>query len=240
MAKVRAGRSPIVAPLYATVNGTYYASSDNLDGYSSVEVDVQYDPPELPIKLIDTNGTYMASSEGHIGYAGVVVNVAAGAQALMMNRLPLSSDGSNGDTFIYYNNEVNVLLATTVDGGYNGGAKVKCYVDGVNILDATGNSPYNLDYDIKTGTITKYGHTFTVTITPPANSTSVLLITWAIDNVTVWTESIMYTGDNTSYGYGDQAEDHTETIIRSENKIAGIYYKQNNVWITIGDDINIT
>ena len=61
-----------------------------------------------------------------------------------------------------------------------------------------------------------------------------------IHNVTVWTESIMYAESNTSYGYGDKAKDHTETIIGSENKIVGIYYKQNNVWITIGDDINIT
>lgn len=241
MAKVRAlmsgaGSAPVLESLYATENGNY-TPSQGVDGFDEVTVAVP--APVITTKNIIANGTYNAVDDGAVGYSSVTVNV-AGAQALIMNRLPLSSDGANGDTFIYYDNVINVLLATTVNGGYNGGASVKCYVDGANILNATGNSPYNLDYDIKTGTITKYGHTFTVTITPPANSTSTLVITWAIDNVTVWTESIMYTGSNTSYGYGDQAEDHTETIIGSENKIVGIYYKQNNVWITVGDDINIT
>ena len=239
MAKVRAftkAIAPVLDEIIITQNGVYTPPS-NIDGYNKITA--MFPIPVITTKNITANGTYNASDDGAQGYSSVNVNV-TGAQALIMNRLPLSTDGANGDTFIYYNNEINVLLVTTVNGGYNGGAKVKCYVDGTKILDATGDSPYNLDYDIKTGSTTKYGHTFTVTITPPANSTSALVITWAIDNVTVWTESIMYTGSNTSYGYGDQAEDHTETITGSENKIAGIYYKQNNVWLTVGDDINIT
>ena len=239
MAKVRAfpkAIQPILDEIIITQNGVYTPPSD-IDGYNKITA--MFPIPIITTKNITANGTYNASDDGATGYSSVTVNV-TGGQALIMNRAPLSGDGSNGDTFIYYDNEVDVLLATTVNGGFNGGASVKCYVNGINILDATGNSPYNLDYDIKTGSITKYGHTFTVTITPPANSTSALVITWAIDNVTVWTESIMYTGSNTSYGYGDQAEDHSETLTTSENVIVQIYYKQNNVWITVGDNINIT
>lgn len=100
MARVRAGRTPIVGPLYATVNGTYYAASDNLDGYSSVEVDVQYKPPLLPIKMIDANGTYMASSESLIGYSGVVVNVPNVIPNIITDKVHfINNDGDTSYTF---------------------------------------------------------------------------------------------------------------------------------------------
>lgn len=57
-------------------NGTYNASSDGLDGYSQVTVNV----PEktLGTKSIITNGTYNASSDNLDGYSQVTVNVPTG------------------------------------------------------------------------------------------------------------------------------------------------------------------
>ena len=55
-----------------TANGTYNASSDNADGYSSVTVDVE---PDLTTKNITANGTYNASSDNVDGYSSVIVNV---------------------------------------------------------------------------------------------------------------------------------------------------------------------
>ena len=156
MAKVRAftkAIQPVLDEITITQNGVYTPPSD-IDGYNKITA--MFPIPIITTKNITANGTYNASDDGATGYSSVTVNV-TGGQALIMNREPLSGDGSNGDTFIHYGTGADVVLVTTVNSGYNGGAKVKCYVDGTNILDATGDSPYNLDYDIKTGSTTKYG-----------------------------------------------------------------------------------
>lgn len=66
------GSSSVLIPKSVTENGTYYASSDEADGYSSVEVDVQ---PNLGTKSISDNGTYSASSDELDGYSSVTVDV---------------------------------------------------------------------------------------------------------------------------------------------------------------------
>lgn len=55
-----------------TQNGTYNASSENYQGYSSVNVNVQ---PTLGTKSITVNGTYNASSDNVDGFSQVIVNV---------------------------------------------------------------------------------------------------------------------------------------------------------------------
>lgn len=55
-----------------TANGTYAASSDNADGYSSVNVNVA---PNVTTKTITQNGTYNASSDNADGYSSVTVAV---------------------------------------------------------------------------------------------------------------------------------------------------------------------
>lgn len=55
-----------------SANGTYNASSDGYDGYSSVTVNVQ---PNVGTKSISSNGTYNASSDNYDGYSSVNVNV---------------------------------------------------------------------------------------------------------------------------------------------------------------------
>lgn len=57
-----------------TQNGTYDASSDSLDGYSTVTVNV---PPNVGVKQITQNGTYQASSDNLDGFSSVSVNVDA-------------------------------------------------------------------------------------------------------------------------------------------------------------------
>ena len=218
-----------------TANGTYNAASDNADGYNPVTVNV----PESIIvsKSITANGTYNASSDSADGYNPVTVNVPAPA-ILSGTADPTTIQGNDGDTYIKYATELDLELRTRIIGGYNGGAPLRCYVNDTLILSATGTSPFNLDYDIKTATYTIGGHTVNIVVTPPANSTSALVITWSIDNVIVWTESIMPAGSNTSYGYSTE-ETHTETISGTTKTIIGIYYKQSGAWLSTGDVIVI-
>lgn len=58
-----------------TANGTYNASSDNVDGFSKVTVNVPPQSATLISKNISANGTYNASSDNADGYSSVVVSV---------------------------------------------------------------------------------------------------------------------------------------------------------------------
>lgn len=187
-------------------------------------------------KSITANGTYNASSDSADGYNPVTVNVPAPAMLSGMTD-PTTIQGNDGDTYIKYVQSISTVLKTNIVGGYNGGAPLRCYVNNTLVLSATGTSPYNLDYDVKTASYTIEGHTLNIVVSPPANSTSALVITWSIDNVVVWTESIMPAGANTSYGYNTE-ETHTE-IISVDDKIDTIYYKQSGAWLTVGDTIVI-
>lgn len=112
MAKVRilSGSEPAtLIEKNITANGTYNASADNADGYSSVNVNVS---PLLISKTITENGTYTAHSEPGApdGYGTVTVNVPAGAQGVIVGTDdPISSQGSDGD---YYYKRVPSLNPT--------------------------------------------------------------------------------------------------------------------------------
>lgn len=67
--------TPVLIEKSVTENGTYTASSDNADGYSSVTVDVPSDTPTLITKSISANGTYSASDDSADGYSQVSVDV---------------------------------------------------------------------------------------------------------------------------------------------------------------------
>jgi hypothetical protein len=60
-----------------TANGNYNASSDSLDGYSSVNVAVQ---PNLQSKTVTQNGT-VTPDQGYYGLSSVVVNVPSGGSS---------------------------------------------------------------------------------------------------------------------------------------------------------------
>ena len=53
-----------------TSNGTYYASSDSVNGYSQVEVAIP-----VASKMISDNGVYYASSDSVFGYSIVTVSI---------------------------------------------------------------------------------------------------------------------------------------------------------------------
>jgi len=62
-----------------TQNGTYVASDEDLDGYSSVTVNVSGGGGSTLItKSISANGTYNASSDNADGYSSVTVSVPTG------------------------------------------------------------------------------------------------------------------------------------------------------------------
>ena len=100
-----------------TQNGTYAASSDSVDGYSEVTVNVPAAQPNLGTKTITTNGTYAASSDSLDGYSSVTVNVSGGG-------------GSGDPTFKQYmqiKNTGNYLFAgmpVTI-------AQVSTFLDGI-------------------------------------------------------------------------------------------------------------
>ena len=66
-----------------SVNDTYDASDDSLDGYSSVVVNVPSPPaPVLISKSIAENGTYTAASDEADGYSEVTVNIRSYSEVL--------------------------------------------------------------------------------------------------------------------------------------------------------------
>lgn len=215
-------------------NGTYDASSDGLDGYSQVTVNV----PEktLGTKSIVSNGTYNASADNVDGYSQVTVNVPSNVH--IENRPPSSADGAEGDAWVYYDDVTDSIIETYIFGGYNGGANIKGYIDGVLVINATGDSPYNTTYDIHTGVISKYGHEIKVVITDPSTNTSPVTITWYIDDVPLFSVNVSSNGTNNSSGYSYYNERSTN-ISLDYNIVKSIYYKQSGVWLTNTDTIII-
>lgn len=65
--------TPVLIEKTVTANGTYDASDDGADGYSSVDVEVP--ASVLTTKAITANGAYNASSDNADGYSAVTVNV---------------------------------------------------------------------------------------------------------------------------------------------------------------------
>lgn len=220
-----------------TANGTYNASADSADGYNPVTVAVPI--KTIVSKSITANGTYNASADSADGYNPVTVNVPA-HNTLSGTTDPTSLQGDNGDTYIKYTDNVSFNMSYSVTGGYNGGAVLVCTCNNTEIIRAIGTSPYNLDYDIKTGSYTYCGKELTIEIIPPANNTSALVINWYLDSTLVWTNNIMPNGANTSYGYnstGSQTE--TVTPAAGHHIITDILYKSSGVWLHAGDDIII-
>lgn len=90
-------------------------------------------------------------------------------------------------------------LVTSVTGGYNGGAVIGMLLNGTSVFTATGDSPYNLNYSPSTGSFSTESGEVTVGITPPPNSSGVLIIT--LSGAVNETMRVNHLGGNTSYGY---------------------------------------
>jgi hypothetical protein len=113
------GSSAVLISKNITENGTYNASSDNADGYSSVSVEVE---PDLTTKSITENGTYNAASDNADGYSAVTVDVpnsyAASDEGKVVSNGALvaqtsTSVSQNGTINTTTNNSVTVNVANT-------------------------------------------------------------------------------------------------------------------------------
>ena len=104
----------------------------------------------------------------------------------------LSISGGGGGNVARY--------SVSVAGGFNGGAVITVQIKGTTIFTATATDTYNLVYDKVSGSQTVDGVEYTVTVTPPANSTSLLGISLS-NSEEERTFSVQYDGRNTSYGY---------------------------------------
>ena len=168
-----------------TQNGTYNAIDDNLDGYSSVTVNVS-GSATLGTKTITQNGIYNASADNFDGYSQVTVNVSGGGgggnlgidNVICTTALPIgqhkilvsnSSPGQIGSTFVYSTSKVTTIPANT--GSYYLVVAAKNTVDEPYISAATnatwayiGSTVYS-SYNSELFLVTKVDDTLDTTIT---------------------------------------------------------------------------
>lgn len=76
--RIPTGSTAVLVAKTITENGTYQATDDDADGYSSVTVDVPTSSPNLQSKTVTQNGT-VTPDAGYEGLSSVVVNVPAGS-----------------------------------------------------------------------------------------------------------------------------------------------------------------
>lgn len=130
-------------------NGTYNAIDDDLDGYSSISVNVQ---PNVGTKNITTNGTYNASSDSYDGYSSVIVSVSpnVGTKNISANgTYNASSDSYDGYSSVTVAVSPNVgSKSITTNGNYNASS---------DSLDGYSSVAVNVSPNVGTKTITDNG-----------------------------------------------------------------------------------
>lgn len=89
----------VLGTKHITSNGIYNASSDNLDGYSSVSVAVSAPAPVLKRKTITENGVYKASDDNAYGFEQVTVNVSSGSAVDFTDAISSYENRSFGSLF---------------------------------------------------------------------------------------------------------------------------------------------
>ena len=129
--------------------------------------------PTIEPLSVTENGTYTAPS-GVDGYSPITVNVSGGSKS--------------------------VTVATSVTGGYNGGAVISIAIDGTTVFTATAPDTYNQNYNKTSATVDVDGENVDILITPPATSTSKLGISIS-SSVDALNFQVSPNGANTSYGY---------------------------------------
>lgn len=92
------GTETIITPTLVTKNitdnGTYNASSDNADGYSSVTVALP-----LGTKQITENGTYQASADSLKGFSSVTVDVGSSGFSPLFTETLIGDNSSHASSF---------------------------------------------------------------------------------------------------------------------------------------------
>lgn len=98
--------APVVAQKTITENGTYNAKAENLDGYSSVVVNVE---PTLQAKtqVPDANPVEVTPDEGYDGLSKVTVE-AIPSQYIIPNGTKTITENGTADIKVYANVDVNV------------------------------------------------------------------------------------------------------------------------------------
>lgn len=225
---------PVIISKNITANGTYNATSDDADGYSSVYVNVS---PSLVTKNITENGTYTAHSEPGApdGYSSVSVNVDVSVNdhlyGVYFGRSSMFNDhnifkadkgGSYRIILVQINNEAstynltatlkvnNVLVASTQEYYHNytgSGDNVRNYR--ISIFDVT------------------LSVNDTVTVQPGSNTSYTTLSAYIIDTNDFDTLEVVKTlGDNIASYTSDSAK--TGIILYGYVNGAGIYASGSN------------
>jgi len=107
------GGSAVLITKSVIQNGVYNASSDNADGYKTVNVSVS---PNVDSKNITQNGTYTASSENLDGYSSVSVDVPIDAKSSTITQngtYTASTDDLAGYSSVTVNVAQDVELMTS-------------------------------------------------------------------------------------------------------------------------------
>ena len=122
------GNNPTLVTKEITVNGTYTASNDSADGYSSVTVNVPSSgiTPTGSIN-ITTNGTHDVTN-----YASAVVNVSSGGSATQHVIHLEFSDETNTNVNVYYNDATfSSIITSSKPTTYNNKTIESASLDGV-------------------------------------------------------------------------------------------------------------
>lgn len=149
-----------------TQNGTYNASSDNADGYSSVTVNVSGGGSAVVQPLsVTQNGTYNPPS-GVDGYAPVTVNVSGSGVQPVADFV--NSGYGWGASEVFYTNTANELLATINGRRYekatNDGAVGLCFVNpsGIMLISTNEDAVKYISYDGSTPRTFTFDYTVSI------------------------------------------------------------------------------
>ena len=132
-----------------TTNGTYNAIDDDLDGYSSISVNVQ---PNVGAKNITTNGTYNASSDSYDGYSSVIVNVSPN-----VGTKNISANGTYNASSDSYDGYSSVTVAVSPNVGSKSITTNGNYYASSDSLDGYSSVAVNVSPNVGTKTITDNG-----------------------------------------------------------------------------------
>lgn len=143
----------VLGTKHITSNGIYNASSDNLDGYSSVSVAVSAPSPIIKRKEITSNGTYYAYDDNCDGYGIVTVDVPSGGSGIsvedwLKRAQPTGDIVYNGDTTLTpalsYNTHITSFVSNTVNKFQTDNTFNSCTALKLVRFMATMNNPINL------------------------------------------------------------------------------------------------